>query len=188
MPKFLPDKFAAGAPLSVAGLAEGLRKLARAVENMSVHNGHVDWSNNTPKIVVTGGASLTDEAPEKVDAAAASEGDGAQAARSDHKHQADVDAPVSIGTENQEGSASTLARSDHVHEFTASTFESDIQDLFSASATQIDLEPQLQISGGYLQIRMKKVYATRTDGEIAIVAGDYGGWNNGPAVGTYSCP
>ena len=40
-----------GMPLSFRGLVEGLRRMARAWETLSVHNGHVDWHAGKPKII-----------------------------------------------------------------------------------------------------------------------------------------
>ena len=40
-----------GMPLSFRGLVSGLRRMARAWETLSVHNGHVDWHAGKPKII-----------------------------------------------------------------------------------------------------------------------------------------
>ena len=50
--RFFPRGFKAGDPLSKKGLAEALIKMANALDKMSVHNGHVDWSGDVPKIVI----------------------------------------------------------------------------------------------------------------------------------------
>lgn len=56
-------------------------------------------------------------------------------------------------------------------------------------STEIDLVPQLQISGGYLQVRMKKMKFQFLSGAIQPVASsNYGDWTNGPVVSGFVCP
>jgi len=49
---FFPRGLKVGDPVSRAGLVAGILKMADALENMSVHNGRVDWSGGKPKIVL----------------------------------------------------------------------------------------------------------------------------------------
>ena len=44
-----------GDPLSKRGVSKGLRAMAEAVGSLSVHNGHVDWDGNKPKVIVDAG-------------------------------------------------------------------------------------------------------------------------------------
>jgi len=44
MLRFFKHRPKAGAPLSMAGIAEGLAKIEYALVNMRVENGRVDWS------------------------------------------------------------------------------------------------------------------------------------------------
>lgn len=41
-----------GDPLSRRGMVEALIKIANALDKLSVHNGHVDWSGDVPKIII----------------------------------------------------------------------------------------------------------------------------------------
>lgn len=41
-----------GNPLAMKGLAEGLRKIERALQRMEVHNGKIEWNDGIPKIIV----------------------------------------------------------------------------------------------------------------------------------------
>lgn len=43
--------------------------------------------------------------------------------------------------------------------------------------TQVDLEPELQILSGELQVRAKKPYLDIEDGKAKVKAGDYGAWS-----------
>jgi hypothetical protein len=53
MPRFFLQDLARGMPISTKGFAAGVRKIAVAVESLSVANGHVSWSaDGKPKIVV----------------------------------------------------------------------------------------------------------------------------------------
>jgi hypothetical protein len=50
--RFFPRGLKAGDPISKRGLVEALIKMANALDKMSVHNGHIDWSNDVPKIII----------------------------------------------------------------------------------------------------------------------------------------
>ena len=50
--RFFPRGLKAGEPLSKRGMAEAMMKMAHALDKMTVHNGHVDWSDDVPKIIV----------------------------------------------------------------------------------------------------------------------------------------
>jgi len=51
-PKFFLNDPAPGKPFSMKGLAEGLRNLAYAVQNISMHGGHINWGpDGAPKII-----------------------------------------------------------------------------------------------------------------------------------------
>lgn len=50
--RFFPNGLKPGDPISKRGLAEALIKMANALDKLSVHNGHVDWSGDIPKIVI----------------------------------------------------------------------------------------------------------------------------------------
>ena len=50
--RFFPRGLKVGDPISKKGFVEGILKMADALENLSVHNGRVDWQNNRPKIIV----------------------------------------------------------------------------------------------------------------------------------------
>lgn len=50
--RFFPNGLKAGDPLAKKGLAESIMKIANALDKMTVHNGHVDWSNDVPKIIL----------------------------------------------------------------------------------------------------------------------------------------
>jgi hypothetical protein len=50
--RFFPMGIKIGDPISKRGLVEALIKMSTALDAMSVHNGHVDWTNDTPKIVI----------------------------------------------------------------------------------------------------------------------------------------
>ncbi len=52
MPKFFLNNPQEGKPLAMRGLAAGLRRLAEALENLSVHNGRVEWHGFRPRIIV----------------------------------------------------------------------------------------------------------------------------------------
>lgn len=51
-PRFFKSTPRPGKPLSLKGLATGLALLEKALMNLSVHLGHVDWHGHEPKIVV----------------------------------------------------------------------------------------------------------------------------------------
>ncbi len=60
--------------------------------------------------------------------------------------------------------------------------ESDWADMLQFCDTQVDLTPELRIneaSGEYtLDVRMRKVRLTLTDGVLCLAAGDYGDWSS----------
>ena len=49
---FFPKGLKPGDPICKPGFVEGILKMAKAWEKLSVHNGRVDWSNGEPKIIV----------------------------------------------------------------------------------------------------------------------------------------
>ena len=49
--RFFRNRPEPGRPISLPGVADGLAAIARALENLTVHNGHVDWTNGVPVIV-----------------------------------------------------------------------------------------------------------------------------------------
>ena len=50
--KFFPTQPTEGKPLSMKGIAEGLRAIEKALGGISVKDGFVDWQNNIPKIIM----------------------------------------------------------------------------------------------------------------------------------------
>lgn len=50
--RFFPMGVKVGDPLSRRGMVEALIKIANALDKLSVHNGHVDWSGDVPKIII----------------------------------------------------------------------------------------------------------------------------------------
>lgn len=62
--RFFPRGLKPGDPLSREGFVDGILKMAAALDELSVHNGRIDWSNNIPKIIVerTPAADLADKA------------------------------------------------------------------------------------------------------------------------------
>ena len=50
--RFFPRGLKPGDPISKKGLAEALIKIANALDKMSIHNGHIDWSGDIPKIII----------------------------------------------------------------------------------------------------------------------------------------
>ena len=54
----------------------------------------------------------------------------------------------------------------------------------TVSATQVDLAPQTQLSGGYLQTRLKKLSLSFANNHLSLVAAatQYGAWVNGVAL------
>lgn len=50
--RFFPRGINPGDPISKRGLVEALIKISNALDKMTVHNGHVDWSNDVPKIIL----------------------------------------------------------------------------------------------------------------------------------------
>jgi len=50
-PKFFRTNPKKGRPISQAGMAEALQKMAHALETLSVHGGRVEWANGEPKII-----------------------------------------------------------------------------------------------------------------------------------------
>jgi hypothetical protein len=79
------------------------------------------------------GALLSDDDPENVIALGGEAGPIAgvseAAARSDHRHVAEVGVPSSLGTANEEGTSVFLARSDHVHDGTTLAGDDDPTDV-----------------------------------------------------------
>lgn len=49
---FFPKGLKAGDPVNKDGFIQGILAMAKALENMSVMNGRVDWANGEPKIIV----------------------------------------------------------------------------------------------------------------------------------------
>ena len=50
--RFFPNGLKKGDPLSKKGVVEGIIKLANALDQISVHNGHIDWTGDVPKIII----------------------------------------------------------------------------------------------------------------------------------------
>ena len=50
--KFFPKGLKPGDPISKQGFVDGILKMAKALENLSVHQGRVDWQDGKPKIIV----------------------------------------------------------------------------------------------------------------------------------------
>ena len=50
--RFFPRGIRPGDPISRKGMVEALIKMANALDKMTVHNGHVDWNNDIPKIIL----------------------------------------------------------------------------------------------------------------------------------------
>lgn len=50
--RFFPRGLKPGDPVSKKGLVEGIIKMAQALDKMSAHNGHIDWSGDIPKIII----------------------------------------------------------------------------------------------------------------------------------------
>lgn len=61
MPRFFKETPQAGKPLSQKGLAAGWAAMARALENMKIRDGSIDWRNGIPEIIP--GDSEPSEAP-----------------------------------------------------------------------------------------------------------------------------
>lgn len=81
-------------------------------------SGFMSASDKTKLNGIASGATstpLSASSPVNVSKSAASVGVSTDAARSDHKHDIETDAPVTIGTLNVEGTSAQLARADHVH-------------------------------------------------------------------------
>jgi hypothetical protein len=52
MGRFFPKAYKAGDPLAAFdGLADGLMAIQKALDQMSVHNGHMEWSGGIPTVV-----------------------------------------------------------------------------------------------------------------------------------------
>ena len=49
---FFPNGLKPGDPISKKGFVEGILRMAKALEKLSVHGGRVDWSNGEPKIII----------------------------------------------------------------------------------------------------------------------------------------
>jgi hypothetical protein len=50
--RFFPRGLKEGDPINKRGLVEGLIKIANALDQLSVHNGHIDWKDDVPKIII----------------------------------------------------------------------------------------------------------------------------------------
>lgn len=50
--RFFPKGLKAGDPISKRGMVEALIKMSEAIDKLSVHNGHIDWSGDIPKIII----------------------------------------------------------------------------------------------------------------------------------------
>jgi hypothetical protein len=50
--RFFPNGIKPGDPISKRGMAEGIIRMANALDKLSVHNGHIDWSGDVPKIII----------------------------------------------------------------------------------------------------------------------------------------
>ena len=59
--KFFKQKPQKGQPISVNGFAEGIAKIAFALENMRVQDGQVQWLGGVPLIVLDGETSRVTE-------------------------------------------------------------------------------------------------------------------------------
>jgi len=49
---FFPNQPNEGNPLSMAGIAAGLRAIEKALGGISVDGGYIDWQNGVPKIII----------------------------------------------------------------------------------------------------------------------------------------
>jgi hypothetical protein len=97
-----------------------------------------DPGNNRVNVNITA-AALTNTAPVDVDRTIAQVGVSTDAARADHKHDVDVDAPVTVvGDTNAEGASPALARADHQHRL-----EVQVQDIDGLESSR----PTLQFLG-----------------------------------------
>jgi hypothetical protein len=54
MIRIFPQMPQKGMPISMRGIAEGLRAMAKAWETLSVEDGTVQWNSGSPRIVFTG--------------------------------------------------------------------------------------------------------------------------------------
>jgi hypothetical protein len=64
MRRFFIKEFRAGMPISTKGFARGLSGMARALEEMEVVGGHVEWSSrNVPRLVIDGDSLATTPQP-----------------------------------------------------------------------------------------------------------------------------
>jgi len=50
--RFFPQGLKPGDPISKRGMVDALIKMANALDRLSVHNGHIDWSGDVPKIII----------------------------------------------------------------------------------------------------------------------------------------
>jgi hypothetical protein len=50
--RFFPNGLKKGDPISKRGFVEGIIKIADALDKISVHNGHIDWTGDVPKIII----------------------------------------------------------------------------------------------------------------------------------------
>jgi hypothetical protein len=50
--RFFPNGLKKGDPVSKKGLVDGIVKMALALDKISVHNGHIDWTGDVPKIII----------------------------------------------------------------------------------------------------------------------------------------
>lgn len=55
MPRFFPKRLSAGMPISTRGFAAGISGMARALEEMEIIGGHIEWSTrNVPRLIIDG--------------------------------------------------------------------------------------------------------------------------------------
>jgi len=61
--------------------------------------------------------------------------------------------------------------------------------LYTVDYTERDLAPQIQISGGIIQVRMLKVHLDIVAGTLLLLPSEtYGAWSTGPAAEEFACP
>ena len=55
MPRFFPKRLSEGMPISTRGFAAGISGMARALEEMELIGGHIEWSTrNVPRLIIDG--------------------------------------------------------------------------------------------------------------------------------------
>lgn len=70
MGRFFKKVFRKGMPISTPGFAAGVSGMARALEEMEIIGGHIEWSaRNVPKLIVSEGGVSPDLTPKPFDIA-----------------------------------------------------------------------------------------------------------------------